>query len=89
MADILLFHHSQGRTPGFLAFADTIRQAGHTVHTPDLFDGKTFGSIDEGMAYIRGVGFDHLVERGEGPDEIVEFIAGMTDRFALSYVAEL
>jgi dGTPase len=33
--------------------------------------------------------FDHLVARGEGPDEIVEFIAGMTDRFALSYVADL
>jgi dGTPase len=33
--------------------------------------------------------FDHLVGRGEGPDEIVEFIAGMTDRFALSYVADL
>jgi dGTPase len=27
----------------------------------------------------------HLVERGDGQDEIVEFIAGMTDRFALSY----
>jgi dGTPase len=33
--------------------------------------------------------FDHLAERGEEPEQIVEFIAGMTDRFALSYVAEL
>jgi dGTPase len=33
--------------------------------------------------------FDHLAERGEGPEQIVEFISGMTDRFALSYVAEL
>ena len=39
-------------------------------------------------ATIRRI-FDHLVERGEGPDEIVELISGMTDRFALSYVAEL
>jgi dGTPase len=33
--------------------------------------------------------FDHLAARGDGPDEIVDFIAGMTDRFALTYVAEL
>jgi dGTPase len=33
--------------------------------------------------------FDHLVERGDEPEQIVEFIAGMTDRFALTYVAEL
>jgi dGTPase len=33
--------------------------------------------------------FDHLVERGDQPEQIVEFIAGMTDRFALTYVAEL
>ena len=33
--------------------------------------------------------FEHLVERGDEPDEIVEFIAGMTDRFALTFVAEL
>jgi dienelactone hydrolase len=64
MAEVLLFHHSRGQTPGFLAFADRLRQAGHLVRTPDLFDGKTFESIDEGMAYIRGVGFDDLIERG-------------------------
>jgi dGTP triphosphohydrolase len=33
--------------------------------------------------------FEHLADRGDGPEQIVEFIAGMTDRFALSYVAEL
>lgn len=63
MTEVLLLHHSQGRTPGFLAFADALRQAGHTVHTPDLFDGHTFPSIDEGMAYIRQVGFNELIER--------------------------
>jgi dGTPase len=43
---------------------------------------------ERARATIRRI-FDHLVERGEGPDEIVELISGMTDRFALSYVAEL
>jgi dGTPase len=43
---------------------------------------------ERARATVRRI-FDHLVQRGEGPDEIVEFISGMTDRFALSYVAEL
>jgi dGTPase len=33
--------------------------------------------------------FDALVERGEGPEEITEFIAGMTDRYALAYAATI
>ena len=48
MAEVLLFHHAQGQTAGFHAFADELRQAGHTVHTPDLFDGRSFATIDEG-----------------------------------------
>jgi dienelactone hydrolase len=66
MTEVLLFHHAQGQTEGFHAFADELRSAGHTVHTPDLFDGRTFGSIDEGMAYAEEIGFpDAIIERGE------------------------
>ena len=73
MAEVLLFHHAQGQTPGFIAFADELRQAGHTVHTPDLFEGRTFDSIDEGMAHIEEVGFMELVERGvRTADELPE-----------------
>jgi dienelactone hydrolase len=64
MAEVLLFHHAQGVTPGVTAFADDLRAAGHTVHVPDLFDSRTFGSIDEGMAFIKDQGFDALRERG-------------------------
>ena len=64
MAEVLLFHHAQGLTAGIHAFADELRAAGHTVHTPDLFDGQTFGSIDEGMAFIKSQGFEQLGERG-------------------------
>jgi dienelactone hydrolase len=64
MAEVLLFHHAQGLTRGVHAFADDLRAAGHTVHTPDLFGGRTCQSIDEGLAYIRGVGFDTMRERG-------------------------
>ncbi len=65
MAEVLLFHHAQGLTRGIQAFADELRAAGHTVHTPDLFDGRTFASIDEGMTYIKNSGMDEMVEKGE------------------------
>jgi dienelactone hydrolase len=65
MAEVVLFHHAQGLTPGLVAFADELRGAGHTVHTPDLFDGRTFGSIEEGMKYAEEIGFpDEVIERG-------------------------
>ena len=64
MPEVLLFHHAQGVTPGITAFADELRAAGHTVHVPDLFDGQTFDSIPEGMAFIKEQGFDALRERG-------------------------
>ena len=64
MAEVVLYHHVQGLTAGVEAFADALRAAGHTVHAPDLFDGRTFGTVEDGMAYARGVGFDVLVSRG-------------------------
>ena len=57
MAEVVLFHHAQGLTSGVVAFADELRRAGHTVHTPDLLDGRTFGSIDDGLAYAEDLGF--------------------------------
>ena len=66
MAEVLLFHHAQGQTAGFHAFADAVRAAGHTVHAPDLFDGRTFGSIDEGLGYVQELGgFGEMIERSE------------------------
>ena len=64
MAEVLLFHHAQGLTPGVVAFADALRAAGHTVHTPDLFGGRRFESIPEGMAFINEAGFDELRAQG-------------------------
>ena len=64
MAEVLLFHHAQGQTPGFLAFADHLRRAGHTVHTPDVYDGRTFDNLDDGLAYAGQVGFGTVMERG-------------------------
>ena len=72
MAEILLFHHVMGLTPGIGAFADQMRSAGHIVHTPDLFDGHTFQTLEEGMAFARTVGFDAILDRGVIEAEALE-----------------
>lgn len=64
MVEVLLFHHARGQTPGFHEFAEELRGAGHTVHTPDLVEGRTFESIEAGVAYAEEVGFDSVIERG-------------------------
>jgi len=69
MTEILLFHHAQGLTPGLLAFADDLRAGGHVVHTPDLYDGKTFDDLDAGVGYAKQVGFDTIIERGRAAAE--------------------
>ena len=66
MAEIVLFHHAQGLTEGVRAFADALRAAGHLVHTPDLYEGRTFADLEEGVAHARSLGFETVVERGVG-----------------------
>lgn len=65
MADVLLYHHIQGLTDGVREFADVLRRGGHTVHTPDLFEGRTFDSIEAGFGFAREVGFDAIRDRGD------------------------
>ena len=70
MAEVLLFHHALGLTPGVVAFADELRAAVHTVHTPDLFDGNTFSDIKEGMTYAEEHGFpEAYIDRGAAAAE--------------------
>ena len=64
MSEILLYHHVQGLTDGVRAFADELERAGHVVHAPDLFDGRTFETLEDGMAFARETGFVALAERG-------------------------
>lgn len=77
MADVVLFHHILGLTPGVESIASRIRAAGHTVLTPDLFGGRSFDSIDAGMEYLDGVGFDTFLSRADvaldsaAPDPVV------------------
>jgi dienelactone hydrolase len=64
LSEVVLFHHALGLTPGVVAFAEELRGAGHTVHTPDLYEGLTFESLDAGLAHAQHVGFMNIIERG-------------------------
>src|SRR5215208_6402891 len=71
MTEVVLYHHVQGLTEGVRTFAVELRRSGHTVHTPALFDGCTFETIDEGIAFAREVGFGALAEQGVAAAEDV------------------
>ncbi|HEX6989359.1 MAG TPA: dienelactone hydrolase family protein [Bacillota bacterium] len=64
MAEMILFHHAQGRTPGVVAFAEALRAHGHRVSVPDLYDGATFATVEEGVAHAEQIGFETIIARG-------------------------
>ena len=64
MTEVVLFHHAQGLTPGVVSFAEQLRQARHTVHTPDLFEGRIFDNLEQGISFVNEIGFGEVVNRG-------------------------
>lgn len=64
MAELVLYHHALGLTKGVEAFADELRGAGHTIHVPDLYEGQTFDTVEEGVNHARQIGFGTVMERG-------------------------
>ena len=76
MAEVVVFHHAQGLTPGIVTFADALRAAGHLVHTPDLYEGAAFDDLDAGVGHAQEIGFGTVLERGVAavqnlPDDVV------------------
>ena len=91
MAEVVLFHHVQGLTDGIRAFAEELRAGGHTVHTPDIFDGERPATVDDGVAHVRSIGDELLGERAARavahlPEELVyagfSWGAGVAQEFA-------
>ncbi len=65
MAEVVLFHHIQGLTEGVREFAGRLRAGGHTVHTPDLFDGEVAATIEDGAALVDQLGMEKLTARAD------------------------
>ena len=84
MSTVLMFHHALGLTDGMKAFADDLRAGGHHVLAPDLYDGATFGDIDDGVAHANSIGFENVLDSGvsaahsvPGPFSVVGFSLGV------------
>jgi dienelactone hydrolase len=60
---VVLFHSAFGLRRGVHGFAEKLRAAGHTVHTPDLFDGETFEEVSEATKKRDAVGIPELIRR--------------------------
>ncbi|MBS3941431.1 MAG: dienelactone hydrolase family protein [Actinobacteria bacterium] len=81
MAHVVLFHHALGLTEGVRRFADRLREGGHQVTLPDLYDGEVFEDLDAGVVHAESIGFGAIIERGvqaaeDLPDAVV--YAGMS-----------
>ncbi|WP_329563380.1 dienelactone hydrolase family protein [Kitasatospora sp. NBC_01266] len=66
MAQILLLHSAYGLRPAVTEAAERLRAAGHTVHLPDLYDGKVFEDVEAGLEYRERIGTDELLRRAVG-----------------------
>lgn len=69
MAEVLVFHHGHGLTVGVREFAEQLRRAGHTVHAPDLFEGRVFDKLEDGISYAGNAGFGTVIARGAAAAE--------------------
>ena len=81
MAELVLFHHVQGLTDGVRALADDLRGGGHVVHTPDLFEERVFGSIEDGFAYLEALG-DGVIE-----ERVAQAVEGLPARLVFAGVS--
>jgi len=63
--EMVLFHSVLGLRRGVLQNADRLREAGHVVHTPDLFDGQVFDDNATAARNLQAIGFDGLIARSQ------------------------
>jgi len=75
MAEVVLFHSALGLRPGVAAAADRLREAGHTVHAPDYYDGEVFDDLDEGLRKRDELGYAEIARRAK--EAVAELSAGL------------
>jgi dienelactone hydrolase len=71
MAEVVLLHSVLGLRPGVTSAADRLRAAGHTLHTPDYYDGEVFDDLDDGLRKEDALGYQEITRRAR------EAVAGL------------
>ncbi|MEU9096127.1 dienelactone hydrolase family protein [Streptomyces sp. NPDC048361] len=61
--NIMLFHSVYGPRPAVQEAAQRLRAAGHQVHVPDLYEGRTVETVEEGRDIKEKIGKDELLKR--------------------------
>lgn len=65
MADVMIFHGITGLIPRAAGIEQPLLEAGHRVVCPDLFEGNSFETPEEGFEYLEKVRFRTLLGRAE------------------------
>jgi dienelactone hydrolase len=63
--EVVVFHSAYGLRPAVLEWAEQLRRAGHTVHTPDLYDGEVFSDRMDAVRKIQELGFEGMLARAQ------------------------
>jgi dienelactone hydrolase len=61
--EVVLLHSVLGLRPGVKRFAERMREAGHTVHTPDLYGGEVFHEMEPALRRSEEIGMEAWVVR--------------------------
>lgn len=75
MSKVVVLHSAQGLRPGVEGWAARLRDCGHEVWAPDLFEGRSFEQLEEGIAHRDEVGVPELMRRLEA--ELAELPADL------------
>lgn len=62
---VILFHSVLGLRPAVAGFAERMRAGGHVVYTPDLFNGRVFEALEDGVLHVRSIGISALIEKAQ------------------------
>lgn len=75
MAEVVIFHSALGLRSGVVDAARRLREQGHLVHTPDLYEGSVFAGgregYAEGSAMMESVGWTTIVDRAWAAVEVL------------------
>ncbi len=61
--EIVLLHSALGLRPAIKEWAKLLRDAGHRVHTPDVYDGEIFDKVEDGVRKRDSLGIPEIVRR--------------------------